>query len=483
MATTISATLLSGCGSIKDFISSFEDVDAVSGATSDVDSSEDASNQASDSASEESDDSAGASGVIDQGQIIYDNRDVWETEVDSSFDGVCYAVTDFDNDGWLEIVSSMYNEKEFTSENHIYEVDKDNNLVEMDIDALNEVQGGPDLYLANAYYPVDYETFITWFSFKENEEADEASKAWYVITIEDNKATIVEEYSYEKYGKYISLFPDKLFWFTDITMDNINRSFNHEYIEDKRDTTGMYTSFLNGYQVAKCCVPQSLMGEYSGFKCEEGKELSIKDICDILDENCYSDYAAIESYKYIDCGNDGEYELCIRILAGMGYYNFVIKEYSDGLRIKYYAEEGEKIWAEIDELGHTKDGGRVGYYGYMDRYGYLDENADYVFLYRCVLCISASEFLADEHQIEVDEDTWDGVEFEFYYFDEDSWLENCYVRMIYWDAEAGAVDEDNLYDPNGEFMKTMTGAGYDIHKGEDIDNMIEERKQELGLTY
>lgn len=268
----------------------------------------------------------------------------------------------------------------------------------------------------------------------------------------------------------------------DETLDNSTISNSNEYSADEKDITGKYTAFLNGQESAECLISESQMPEYSGFKCEKGKMLDLNDIYDIILENSYNDSIEIDSYKYIDCGNDGTYELHLRLLSGFSGFNFVIKEYSDGLKLKYYAEEGEKYWCDIDELGHVSNYGKANASTAFDYLGFLNADAEYVHIYSEYYYLSAVDFW-EEYGKGADS-IWNDFQVEEFWFEEDyNNRKPLYSFYRYGSEDDDIVEDPSFYEPGSPYQSAFDEAGYVTCSQAEKKEMIEQRKLELGLTY
>lgn len=197
----------------------------------------------------------------EQLDIILEKKDVWKLNESYSGD-FCeavdlanssgFAVTDLDEDGYLEIIKSGYLGSGHYSVNFIYELTDDGNMIEWNISEFEKYDSQPDLYFLDnvskheddsgkTYYIVedlikDGTAFTEnrYFSMKiENNKVEldmlgytenkEGTVAYYI----DNVA--VTDQAWTEWKDTIMTDCDVLFdlvWFSEISKDNLQKSCN-----------------------------------------------------------------------------------------------------------------------------------------------------------------------------------------------------------------------------------------------------------------
>ena len=201
-----------------------------------------------------------------QVKAIYDNSDVWElsdtlqlgeaSEKDT-LEYCKYAVTDLDNDGYLEVVKYGIAGRDLNSYLRIYEVAEDGSIGEMDDSVLKGFDDGiPDFFLdegAIGFYEDENGNRVYLVHDLISYSLEGQVNIYSLMTIRDNKVELdrvcrnelsktesEETYTYqdgegneiteEEYEQILAEFELKAMdsfefgWFTDITMDEIKGS-------------------------------------------------------------------------------------------------------------------------------------------------------------------------------------------------------------------------------------------------------------------
>lgn len=201
-----------------------------------------------------------------QVKAIYDNSDVWElsdtlqlgeaSEKDT-LEYCQYAVTDLDNDGYLEVVKYGSAGRDLNSYLRIYEVAEDGSIGEMDDSVLKgfddgipdfsldegpigfyEDENGNRVYLVHDFISYGLEGQVNIYSLMtirdnkveldrvcRNELSKTESEETY--TYQDGEGNEITEEEYEQIFAEFELKATDSFefgWFTDITMDEIKGS-------------------------------------------------------------------------------------------------------------------------------------------------------------------------------------------------------------------------------------------------------------------
>lgn len=196
--------------------------------------------------------------IEEQIYILLDNKDIWELSDEKVGDfcekedcnGFGYAITDLDEDGYIEIIKSLYAGNGHFSWNSFYEVTEEGDVIRWDDSELKECYSQPDLLsmeclpiFANdaeklEYYVYDFESWgVTGYvnrygvllindntvSYTEEfrEEIQEGSPSYYI-----GEEAMSEEQFKELKAPFDDCFIKKgLWWFTDITFENLKYSY------------------------------------------------------------------------------------------------------------------------------------------------------------------------------------------------------------------------------------------------------------------
>ena len=196
--------------------------------------------------------------IEEQIYILLDNKDIWELSDEKVGDfcekedcnGFGYAITDLDEDGYIEIIKSLYAGNGHFSLNSFYEVDEDGTVICWDNSELGACYSQPDL-LSMEYLPIfanDAEKLEYYVYDFESWGVTGYVNRYGVLLINDNTVSYTEEFreeiqegissyyigeevvSEEQFKELKVPFDDcsirkGLWWFTDITFENLKYSY------------------------------------------------------------------------------------------------------------------------------------------------------------------------------------------------------------------------------------------------------------------
>ncbi|MCR5459960.1 MAG: right-handed parallel beta-helix repeat-containing protein [Acetatifactor sp.] len=201
------------------------------------------------------------------------------------------------------------------------------------------------------------------------------------------------------------------------------------------------------------------------------------------------------SFVTIDCGNDGEPELCLQVACagdawgGANTYEFVIKNFDGKLQVCHRNVSGYRSYSDvINHYGYVSDGYYWGM-GWSSSYGFIDGDGNYHYTFGVTAdsgyawiggedALSKAMAEAAENEGEQVFDYFDILEYRF-----QEWKEGeneseivKYSCDIYVDGEDARKDTWDLVE------KIFTKAGLKLYSEAEIQSMIDQRLQEFGLT-
>jgi hypothetical protein len=415
--------------------------------------------------------------VDEQISIINDNYNYWKiTEEDKSCVEDCedfaYAITDLDKDGFLEVVKSCWNESLELGDYHtvIYEVESKDKMIQWNLDSFMELDEEPCFQDS---YIIDDSTLMSRVITEEISEYGGHEVDFYKLSFKDNSPILdkISEDDKHDYLKYLHAEQADLWWFKDVTLENIKSSYDHKYLQDEKDASGLYTAFLNNEKPAIIDIPES---EHPAFEYKVGESVDLETLESRIAEAQHDSGALLDSYEYIDCGPDGEYELQFSLQLEESYgtiYMFVAKEIDGKIYIKYLTEKYEGNERYISNTGYV---GTLGQYG---EHGYLDKDANYHFYYTYSYYLDASDFW---YSLNYDDDLdWENFQVMAYCFDDDNSSDHkCYYQYFYIgpdENEEQYLSEDSVY------YKTFIDNGFELYTDEEMDLIFAQKASEIGL--
>ena len=247
---------------------------------------------------------------------------------------------------------------------------------------------------------------------------------------------------------------------------------NYGYYDSTSETEKTYFPDSNGYLLKELV---------SRIQTVDGAETSIR--------------VTGVSFVTIDCGNDGEPELCLQVACagdawgGADTYEFVIKNFDGKLQVCHRNVSGYRSYSDvINHYGYVSDGYYWGM-GWSSSYGFIDGDGNYHYTFGVTAdsgyawiggedALSKAMAEAAENEGEQVFDYFDILEYRF-----QEWKEGeneseivKYSCDIYVDGEDARKDTWDMVE------KIFTKAGLKLYSEAEIQSMIDQRLQEFGLT-
>lgn len=203
-----------------------------------------------------------SSDIENQVNILLDSSDYWELSEETVGD-FCekddcheygYTITDLDEDGFLEVIKSLYAGNGHFSRNSIYEITEDGKIVQWDNSELEKCYSQPDLLSMSEiiiydnssdsyrYYTDDFESWGVYgyanrygimeildntIKYQEiyREEISYSPEENNISFFEGDRELTEKQYNEKVDDKNIGSNRKKLKWFTEISFDNIKDSY------------------------------------------------------------------------------------------------------------------------------------------------------------------------------------------------------------------------------------------------------------------
>ncbi|MBR3307979.1 MAG: tetratricopeptide repeat protein [Lachnospiraceae bacterium] len=256
------------------------------------------------------------------------------------------------------------------------------------------------------------------------------------------------------------------------------RLTSYEEAETVYDPGPLYEEFLNGGRgvyIADDCYDG---GEYFplGQKMEKGREYTKDELIGLvrgMDDFGDADIA-IESERIIDCGLDGISELLLTISVDVYVDNFevqlLIKDRNDRLELCYIVDSWSRSWTYVSYSGYVRGGGSSGAASGYGWCGYIDRDGIFRIWYECseegdFSTVYGYPQLSDLREIEP------------------------FSVLIYSFSETGerficlsTYTEEGRKDAADEIQQAFHEAGIVTYSVSEIDEMIDRRREEIGLT-
>lgn len=206
-------------------------------------------------------------------------------------------------------------------------------------------------------------------------------------------------------------------------------------------------------------------------------------------------------YTYIDCGMDQipELAICISYMESSMDFSelFVIKELNGKMQIVYRTSYGYRTYTTLNEYGVLTDGGSSGAAEHGIGYTYIDKEGKPQFVYTCTETYDpwylTSGFGDSEEDLEY-LDLLDEIMVDRYQLAEDgeldtddenwyeNWLKESYYVYYKVNEDYEIVEDDTIYQSDNIYAKFAARTGFTFKTPEEIDKMVKQRKEEVGLT-
>lgn len=177
----------------------------------------------------------------------------------------------------------------------------------------------------------------------------------------------------------------------------INQASNEEVIDEKVTELVMYQRFLgiSDGETVSAIVDKDFYGCDEGFKSTYNQDTaSLFDLREYIDLNYLQFFEdgnknPTVSYAYIDCGNDGKFDLAIKF-SGLNIYEpdddsfavFVVTEREEQLYLTFSYACWARSYTEMNNAGYITGDGSAGAGDHILETAILDQNAKYHNIYK-----------------------------------------------------------------------------------------------------
>ncbi len=228
------------------------------------------------------------------------------------------------------------------------------------------------------------------------------------------------------------------------------------------DEDSAYEAFVNNETCVRCENEISTLDTY--FPYIYGDKFTLSNWYD-------SEESETMEKSYIDCGSDGSKELVIEITQeAMEPINtmYVISFYEGHLYLKFVVDSWSRSRKEIGEDGYINSNGSSSSWNYSHDEAVLDSNVIYHEIYDLVVVTAEGnkEYFPEAYEIS---GAGDGSTINIYDIDG----EEYYIPYSLGEP----CDEEDYTD----FMKACVECGISFSSQEEVDALIEEKKEEYGF--
>ena len=214
----------------------------------------------------------------------------------------------------------------------------------------------------------------------------------------------------------------------------------------------------------------------------------------------YTDDIHIEpevEYAYLDCGNDGDPELAIRITYPTPNENwrqyFVIKAIDGQLYEAFSTDEWSRRSVSMNEYGYIELTGSNSASSYAFEKSFVDARGEWKFLFgeNSEAYLMTLYYNGEFYDFSQYEDAMKGIIFFSFYF-EPEWSETRPYTYSYVRYDAGVesdndyffwklVDDNSIYAEDSVYMTAFREAGIPVVPLNDVEALIENRKADFGF--
>ncbi len=444
--------------------------------------SEDTKEEEEEDADEEQEDEKVSIDVDEQLDIIVDSYDTYKvsSEDEAALNTVvdyCYAVTDLDSDGLLEIIKVCYGEEKKSTYTQIYEVASDKTLKAWDMTAFRELDVEPNL--ASGLYLQKFKNDnllkkgdnCYLVAATKYDDDGYGRNIYYKMTFEKDAIVLNECVGDDASDAYENGTRELISEIKDVNKLSVKHSYEKKFVASAEDVTGKYTEFLNN----EISATFDYEGDTAWLEYENGQSVTFEELLEVMRDDYEDDieYGYLTRYSYIDCGIDGEYELLMTLhnYSPNVNYDMVLKYYNGNLYIRYILPEGERDEVWITDKGYVHDFGKGGASLAILRYGYLDEEVRYNFYYSLWYYLSVDSAFPDA-LAKVDTSTgWENIQVLIYYLDE--YQETALYEVYDYEKETDAPDE--------MYREPFEKSGIELLTEKEIDERLLEWADTIGL--
>ncbi len=226
----------------------------------------------------------------------------------------------------------------------------------------------------------------------------------------------------------------------------------------------------------------------------KGEAYSFPEICEkvsAIDETTMYKADGEATFKYIDCGSDGNRELLVQqgFSAEETYETFVlnmiIKDIDGELNMCWDQDMWSRSDVSVNDDGTIEGGGSGGAALHYTDKAFVDANGDYHYFYGIESYMTPyGEYYSykDGDYTLVDLEGLDSDHFgiDAYYFDSDPDKRTDYVTYIIIDDNFNDVTTDADFGDDNEIKKRFTENGINIYTRSQINDILDKRAKEIG---
>ncbi|MCR5720295.1 MAG: hypothetical protein K6F84_06985 [Lachnospiraceae bacterium] len=266
------------------------------------------------------------------------------------------------------------------------------------------------------------------------------------------------------------------------------------------ESVSLYESFLKG-ETELICDTTKYQGTVFG---EEGLSLNgTFTISEFLEKTLTYMSADADSfqvgslqYAYVDCGNDTNPQLVLRMHDIQEYYNssdlyVVINKEDDKLYLRYGVTSGYRSSITFNSLGGIVNAGSIGATDPFSEIGMLDKDCNYSTVYTHESMISPTNLYIPGNERDFFSETeelgiTDTIQIEVYnfhkfdYTDSDINYSYTYYEL---DADMNPTHSTDIYtDASNVYYKFMHSLDVDVYTPDEIKDLLNKRLKEAGCT-
>jgi len=225
----------------------------------------------------------------------------------------------------------------------------------------------------------------------------------------------------------------------------------------------------------------------------------LENFCKSHDEFFYSNVKVTDiEYAIIDCGSDDIPELALNIILNSGYDDIneimVFKLYKDRLSLIFESNYSYRSYGSLNQYGFYSSGGSAGASSHVEEFEYIDKDGNLEFLYGIDQNFTTFSFyIPDKNKhntVAEDLGISDQMEIDAYYFvpydssmDYSQWQKHkCFHTFSLLDEYTSTIDSSSIYEDNSDYMTFWKETGLDLYTQKEIDKMISDRLNVLGVS-
>lgn len=264
-------------------------------------------------------------------------------------------------------------------------------------------------------------------------------------------------------------------------------------IENYGEGIESYMDFIAGNKLLY--FSNCMQTYYDGELYDAASGYSIYQITDILMEIYDLEKEPVIKYAELDCGNDGVKEFAV-MFENMNIYApdddstlvYIIKNIDGRLQLCYYYQNWARSGSSINYYGYYTSSGSNGATNHGADAGYIDSNGKWNFIYHVETEMEISQLMINDALKKIptvaEKKEYDGyIVMLTYNFDEILTSEDYETVERYYSFDVEDAEEsvyDNLY-TESIYKEIMDEAGVLIYSSDEIDDMIRNKEEALGI--